>query len=349
MPRPVREVPWLELRDNGWYYVNWYDADQRRTFRESLKTRDAAVAATRLGEFLIAGPGRRARGTAGLTVTQALDDYWRQHVMALDDKGRPLVVAHERQRFAIGHLKAHFGDTMLRSIGPMECRAYLSERRKAPAADATVRRELSVLAAAARHAVKWGAMSPADMPRIELPRISDTTQLKWFTKDQLRTILDEALTYDLNLHAFIKIAYYTAARRTSIEDLTKFQVDLAAGTITLQPPGGRVTKKRRPTVPIHPEIRSTVERLMQTPGEYLFGSDDSRNFYFRFVEVCKKVGLEGHPHMLRHSRASHLLQDGVDIWKVARLLGDTVATVERVYAHCLARDLTTESSLSRTK
>jgi site-specific recombinase XerD len=53
--------------------------------------------------------------------------------------------------------------------------------------------------------------------------------------------------------------------------------------------------------------------------------------------------------MIRHSRASHLLQDGEDLWKVARLLGDTVATVERVYAHVLPEHLMTESKLEAAK
>lgn len=355
MPRPIREVPWLEQRDNGWFYVHWYDADKRQTFRESLKTRDPAEAARRFGEFLVAGPGRRTRGPDGLTVSAALDLYWRQHVTATDDKGRPLVVALSRQQVSVDHLKTYFGDRPLKSIGPMECRGYLAARRKAevsgrrnmPAKDSTVRRELAVLGAAARHAVKWGSLQPNDMPRIELPKVTESAKVKWFTKDQLRTILREAVTEaDYNTLAFTKIAYYTAARRRSIEDLTKFQVDLAAGTITLQPPGGLVTKKRRPVVPIHPEIRPVVETLMQTPGEYLFGNDPSRDFYYRFVELCAACGFpDSHPHMLRHSRASHLLQDGVPIWTVARLLGDTVATVERTYAHCLADDLKTESNL----
>ena len=52
--------------------------------------------------------------------------------------------------------------------------------------------------------------------------------------------------------------------------------------------------------------------------------------------VCAEVGIpEGrlHPHVLRHPRATHMLMDGESIYKVARLLGGTVATLERVYGH----------------
>jgi len=50
--------------------------------------------------------------------------------------------------------------------------------------------------------------------------------------------------------------------------------------------------------------------------------------------VCCSPSKKSSPHILRHSRATHLLQEGIAIFAVARLLGDSVATVERVYAHC---------------
>jgi integrase len=90
-------------------------------------------------------------------------------------------------------------------------------------------------------------------------------------------------------------------------------------------------------VPIDPRIRGTVERLVieaEARGdEYLFGNN--RSMYRAFRDHMILLGYIGrsHPHVLRHSRATHLLQDGVPIFDVARLLGDTVATVERVYGH----------------
>jgi integrase len=60
-----------------------------------------------------------------------------------------------------------------------------------------------------------------------------------------------------------------------------------------------------------------------------------KDFYTPFNRHLKRLGLaaKGFPHILRHTRATHLLQAGVPIYDVAKLLGDTIATVERVYGH----------------
>jgi integrase len=97
----------------------------------------------------------------------------------------------------------------------------------------------------------------------------------------------------------------------------------------------RRSKKRRPVVPIDPKVRPVVERLLieNAGGVYLFGN--KWDMYKRFKAHMIAIGYteKSNPHILRHSRATHLLQDGVPIYDVARLLGDTVATVERVYGH----------------
>lgn len=354
MARQRRDVPWLTWRDNGVAYANWYDEDKRRSYRQSLDTRDPIEAAKRFGKFLIDGPARPV-GDAGLTVSQALDDYQRQHVEAKDDRGRPLVADTERQITIIGHLKAYFGDASLTSVGPLESRAYVDARRKGligggkrrktkVGSDNTIRRELNCLVAAFNHAVKWGKLPDDTKCRIELPAESRGDTIKWLTKQQVRWLLEAA---DGHLKDFILLAYYTAARRESIERLTRFQIDLAGGHINLMPPGARATKKRKPIVPIYPEIRPTIERLLaESETEWLFG--EPRSFYRDFIAVSQVAlqDIEGaNPHMLRHSRASHMLQDGEDLFKVAKLLGDTVATVERNYAHADVEFLATDSGV----
>ncbi len=48
------------------------------------------------------------------------------------------------------------------------------------------------------------------------------------------------------------------------------------------------------------------------------------------------------PHILRHTRATHLLEAGMSIYNVATLLGDNPTTVEKVYAHACTSTLESE-------
>jgi len=158
----------------------------------------------------------------------------------------------------------------------------------------------------------------------------------WLTQAEIQQVLTTATG---RLKDFLMLLYFTGARRPSIERLTRLQVDLKGDRINLTSPKETVLQrksvKRRPIIPIFDEIRPTVERLMKkhADSEYLFG--DPNDMYRPFVNHLTASGLaeKAFPHVMRHSRATHLLQAGVDIYTVARLLGDSVATVERVYGH----------------
>ena len=341
MPREQRKIPWLVQR-GGVYYVMWYDDASRATKRQSLRTSDAAEAQARYAAFLAEGGDRIQNASGKITVKGALDDYRREHLHH--------VAAPRRAESAMSHLAAFFGTTPLSDIDIPASRAYaqwrrdmaavrMSESPKSPrrgrqgAADSTIRRELVVLQAAANHSRRWKRLT--EMPSIELPRETPRTEV-WLTKPELERAIATAAE---PLKSFILITYYTGARRASVEGLTRGQVDLRGGRINLTSPNEtmaqRHSNKHRPVVPIHPRIRPVVEQLLiaNEGGEYLFGK--KLDMYRRFHEHMTSIGLpnKAHPHILRHSRATHLLQDGIAIYDVARLLGDTVATVEKVYGH----------------
>jgi len=273
--------------------------------------------------------------STGLTVCEVIDAYLTEHVAEK-------VVAKDRQQYGGQHVKDHLGQLHISQIDIPACRRYVKARTQEEAAPSTIRRELVILRAAANHGFNWKRIPAEHLPRIEMPEIGESEKVEWFTKDQIATMFRECNSG--RLACFIRIAYFTAARRNSIERLLKSQIDIAGGRIHLWRPGERVTKKRRPTVPLYPEIRPAVDWLFASSGtEYLFGKVTS--YYRPFHKLCARLGFEGNPHMLRHSRATHMLQDGESIWKVSKLLGDTVATVERVYGHASVDFLATASGV----
>lgn len=361
MPKARREIPWLETRNNT-YYVFWYSGERNRTERLSLRTSDAVEAQKRYAAFLAEGsaifnPDSLA---VGITVSQALDDYYKEHTAKK-------TVAQQRTGIAIRHLKAYFKNTPLKEVDIPMCRAYSDARRsglvhgnekskRAPeASDSTIRRELTVLSAAANHARKWKRITLAEMPVVERPsepRRGALSEDDYLTKEEWKKALDaarDAVARQHNrpgaakmaqkLYDFMVIAYDTGSRRRALERMTLFQVNLNTGRVNLRSPeeteAERNSKKRRVVVPIGDEARPVYARLLETnkDSKFLFGDDHS--MYSAFATHMERIGL-GHkknPHIIRHTRATHLLQSGISIYDVARLLGDTVATVERVYGH----------------
>lgn len=348
MPRKKRDLPWLDKR-NGVYYANWYEPAQEingvkrpgRTRAVSLHTSDPAEAAASFAAFLGQGQTLYASGveTIGLTVAKLLDHYEIEHV------NTPKVADKVRQLNAISHLKAHFGNTQVADLDIPASRGYSVARRtgavgggkrhrgdRAKGSDSTIRRELNVLQAAVNHAKRWKRLPAGAQPVIELPAGAPPSEEKWLTREEVKA-LHAAATGPVK--DFVLLAYYTAARRASIETLRTEQVNLVTGRLNLRKPGEAVTKKRRALQAIHPTTRPVLERLVRDAKDgWLFGP--SVDFYRPFREAARAAGIDdgrAHPHVLRHSRATHLLQDGKPPYVVANLLGDTLTTVLRVYGH----------------
>lgn len=320
MPRKKRNVPWIDQR-GGVYYACWYDPQALRTQRISLRSRDATEAQARFAAFLAEGQEAYApKVTKGLPVALILEQYYQEHRAGRITGGKFTPV--------MAHLKRHLGDVQISSVDVPLCRAYVAARGREGAAPGTVRGELSALLTAAKHAVKWRRLPLSDMPSIELPPAPPGRE-RWLTHTELAAL---RATAEPGLRDFIDLAYYTASRKTAILTMTKFQIDLAQQRIRLAKPGEAKTKKRRPIVPIAPELLSTVQRLMKGPGATLL--PDLGDVNYAFGRACKRAGIAGAtPHTLRHTRITHLLQSGAKPWAVAGLAGLTLKTLVDVYGH----------------
>lgn len=348
MARPKKDVPWFERRegsDNGIFYAFWYDPEARQTRRLSLRTNDPVKAETRFANFLAEGAEIRNPRQEGLTVEQALDDYCKEHVdvRCADPK---------RQKDAAGHLKEFFGGRLLTEIDVPASRGYAvarsggligggTRRKDKTGSPATIRRELVTLMAAANHA-KWMGRFTGDI-KLDLPperRLGPDDEAPYYEIEELDRIFDAAAEMGGEDEIFVRLLYYTGARRRSLENLDRSQVKWNARRLILQKPGKMTTKKRQPIVPILKVMEPWVEKLLETGGpNRLFANSD---FYRHYVTICTDAGIDEarrNPHTMRHTRATHLLQDGKSIYDVAKLLGDTVATVERVYGHHSADQL----------
>ena len=328
MPRPHRG-PRLEQNERGVYEVRWAEAG--RSKRVSTRTSDPVEAAAFFGTWR-RELKREQDQAAAATVRDVMTAYFTEHVYKC-------VVGQGTAEICRKHIVAGLGDLNPADIHPADVRAYARAREAGeigrPAKAPTIRRELGVLVAALHHAVRERRLKRMDMPSVPLPEASAPRD-RWLTEAEVAALVQASYGLDIagrlcRAYRFTMLAYYTAARKRAIETLTWDQVDWGGGVIHLQPRGARQTRKRRPTVPIHPRLREVLERAF-TERQSDMVLDHGGNARKAFENAVKRAGLtDVTPHVMRHTAATHMLRRGVPLWQVAGILGDTQATVQRVY------------------
>lgn len=287
-----------------------------------------------------------------ITVSEALA-FYRNNKKAISDVNRLDCI--------ITNLTQHLGTLPLKDVDVIVCRGYIETRRESTTkrhgevketADSTIARELGVLKAASNYALKWKKITVSEMPTFEIPTNLPKGAI-WLFDDEMIRLYTAARSIDSKVYAFIRLLYITASRREAIESLEWSQVDFKRKVIYLNKPGQRETKKRRPAIPMSNEAYMVLSELYEEKTNiYVLGKKMDR--YRQFMQAAEKAKLEilperdGRPsgrispHVLRHTRATHLLENGMSIYSVARLLGDNPTTVEKVYAHSSISKLESE-------
>ena len=334
----------LRQADTGVFYIHWTEG--RRSKRVSTGQKEEAKAQIFYAHWLIGEQQDTANG-ATFTVAELWGEYLSRHV----EKNN---ITSDGPAGAWKNLKVHFGALTLSQIeeknadGDDKVEQYVKLRAagtigKRPAAPATIRYEISILKACFNWCAKpkQKIIKPADIPVFDLPPDSDARD-RWLRNDEIQKMVSAAAELredDAKLgtaERFVWLALETAARITAILQLTWDRVDFETKVIHYNVPGRRKTRKRRASVPISNALLPVLQRAYkERANEFVVNSE-----LFAMERAVKAVAARAgvpdvSPHVLRHTAATHMARRGVSLWKIAGVLGNSVAVVERVYAkHC---------------
>jgi len=236
--------------------------------------------------------------------------------------------------YHIKHLAEWWGTKRVSDVTAVACREYA----RATGSASYARRCLETLRATIRYYSKVKRI-PLQVD-IWLPPKAEP-RARWLTRSEVARLLWAARRHE-HLRRFILIAIYTGSRSKNILGLHWNMVDLNGGTMRRRPYGASETKtKRAPPVRLGRRILAHLRRWrrLDDPRSTLVvhynGAQITRTFHATWPAAVAKAGLGADvtPHVLRHTRATWLMQHGVPIWEAAGALGMTVATLSAVYGH----------------
>lgn len=337
-----REAP------TGRYYAYWTEG--RRSKRKSMGTRDAGVAQERFAQWLLL----RGQPPEGDDTTYTVTDCWTVYKAKHVDRK---VAGPETLEFNWARLEPHFGSLLIQQINQDVVDDYVEKRCAGKIGRAvkpqTVRKELQTLFAAIRFCtVKPNQLfSSTIVEKVVLPEAGEPRE-RWLTMAEMKRMLDAAARLRRGDRLsrgerFLWLALEAPARMTAILELTWDRVHFDIGTIEFDVPGRKKTKKRRATVPMSKPLRGVLERAYRERiNDYVM--DNQADVWATVQLIAIEAGFGGErpavlrsakpkatgisAHTLRHSAATHMARNGVPLWKIAKILGNTLAMVEKVYA-----------------
>lgn len=341
-------IPVLRQADNGFYYAHW--SEGRRSKRASMGTKQEAEAKKTFAQWLILG-GQNEDLTS-LTIAELWKVYRLRHKVA-----SPETLDRSWQ-----NLEPHFGALTPAEVDDQVAQAYLAKRSAGkigrPSKPSTVRRELVAM----RGALNWCAdpkrklLDPAALPHFDLPDGGEPRD-RWLKTEEVQRLLAGAETLRrggrlARVEVFLWLALETAARKQAILDLTWDRVDFETKVIHYNVPGRAQTKKRRTDVPISKLLLPVLERAYaERENDRVLGNGADvwasvqwaairAGFSKQVTKTSERPKATGiSPHVLRHTAATHMARRGVPLWTIAKVLGNTVAMVEKVYAKHSPDDL----------
>lgn len=241
----------------------------------------------------------------------------------------------------------------LDQFNKMSIRGYLSDLVKKNYSSRSIARKLAALRSLAKYLMQQEILEKNPAINIATPKL-DKRLPNYLTRKEMQRLLSLPNTKELEGLRdllILKLFYATGLRVSELASLKKQQVDVRQNTL-------RVTGKRNKTrvIPLGNQLVSDLNNYFAKQSganvsglelnDYIFVNKNKEPFtrqkitsivrsYVNQVADSKKA----HPHALRHTFATHLLDEGADLMSVKELLGHESLSTTQVYTHVSAEHL----------
>lgn len=328
--KPGQHGPyWLSQHPKSPYWqLTYYDETKRQTVRESLGTSDfkEADAAVTL-HYLQTMRDDAPLAQDEFTLHAALNFYWAEYAKTLPSKDTALA--------AIGYWKDYFADDVaLSELTRIKVDGFIHHLRKCkrkngakngePLSEGYISRILSVARSALKYVQRYGRV--ALVPHIP-DNESKSQKLGKEPKGRPLTLEEFAKLFlsaeAKHLKDFMTIMGNTLSRPDAAFDLAPVQVDWEHGTVNLNPPGRRQTKKYRPTVPLTKPLKPLL-RKASAPKYVSYRGNGISEIDSAWRTMVTNSGINPervNPYSIRHTMGRALRAAGIKGEEISIYLG----------------------------
>lgn len=252
--------------------------------------------------------------------------------------------AKDLESFAV-YLQTEFDQTNPSNATHTEIRSWVVTLKNSGVTNRTINRKISSLKSFYKYLLSNGDISESPMLKVVSPKASK--RLPSFVEEKAMSSLFNVDFHALNFTdqrdlLIVELFYQTGIRQAELIGIRDIDVDVHNGTIKVL---GKRNKER-----IVPVSKGLLKKLMeftrlkeqnQEGSEgYLFETVKGKKLYPKLVYTIVNSQLskvssqeKKSPHVLRHSFATHLLNNGADINAVKELLGHANLSATQVYTH----------------
>ncbi len=336
----ARRIRGLYKRGNIWWCS--YKTLSGKIIRQSTQTTNYDEAADFLAkriEEVKAGQAPELKKIANYTFKQLAELY---------DDWAKRQRCYESKVFLLDQLKDEFDELPLRYFTTRRLEQFQTDRMKRGKKQveidgkkvfpgnkpATINRFLATIKHMFTKAVEWDMVEEEVYKRVRKVKLleENNRRLRFLSQEECQKLMESC---DKHLLPIVVTALNTGMRKGEVLSLKWDNVDMKHGFILLD----RTKNGERREIPINETLREVFQSLpRRLDGKFVFYDPKTGSPYqdikHSFGSALRRAGIQDfHFHDMRHTFASHLVMQGVDITTVKELLGHKTLTMTLRYAH----------------